>query len=72
MGCSSGVAGAVDRRPAPLEGRDIDQAPNLISVFWLKNAQLNARHTVRGAGAAMNGLSTGSSTVFVRKPEGRA
>jgi hypothetical protein len=48
-----------------------DQVQVLINV-WLKNDQAAASHAVLGAAGAMNGLSTGCSTVIVRKPETRA
>ena len=57
---------------ALLEGKVLDQAPILPAGCWSKNEQQAATYAGYRAAPAMNGLSTGCSTVTVRKPKARA
>jgi hypothetical protein len=58
--------------PALLKGGTIEQALFLTWFGWSKNEQRIASHAGYGAATGMNGLSTGCSTVFVRKLPRRA
>jgi hypothetical protein len=53
---------------APLGGAGHARAPISPASIWLKNEQRAAAYAGQGTARAMNGLSTGCSTVFVRKP----
>ncbi|WP_462028702.1 hypothetical protein [Pseudomonas sp. RT6P73] len=57
---------------ALLGGKVFDQALILLAGNWSKNEQHAATYAGYRAAPAMNGLSTGCSTVFVRKPKARA
>jgi hypothetical protein len=57
---------------APLEGKAVDLALFLRIQCWSKNDQFGASHAGHEVATAMNGLSTGCSTVFVRKRKARA
>jgi hypothetical protein len=57
---------------ALLGGKVLDQALILLVGYWSKNEQHAAAYAGYRAAPAMNGLSTGCSTVFVRKLKARA
>jgi hypothetical protein len=69
---SSALAGVLSFYRAPIQRKAIEQAPVLPACSWLKNEQLPESQTDPAAAAVMNGLSTGCSTVIVRKRRGWA